>query len=317
MGWKGTVRSVNASIKRVQREQEKQRKLELKQQIFEDSTQQTTDYENYLNKIQSLHTGGLKRKNWKDLAFSKGPLEPKKLSKSEDEARKQLKNFSPSFIDKVFRLSEKKKQKLRDQIKYAIEKDHKDHLELIKKFQKEKKNYLQIKKLAEEVLKNNKEAYLTVLKDFLQVVFGVKKLEFEILNLNQISCNIFTLGDEIVPTKRKKVLRSGKLSVTELPKGQFNKIYQDFICSVSLRIARDVYAILPIESVVINVRAPVVNSTTGHLEDSILLSVMIPKKTLELINLQNLDASDSMKNFKHNMKFKTTTGLSTVSELAR
>lgn len=58
-----------------------------------------------------------------------------------------------------------------------------------------------------------------------------------------------------------------------------------------------------------------VNTKTGHLEDQIILSAIIPKATLETLNLGNIDPSNSFENFIHNMKFQKTRGFNTVEKL--
>lgn len=100
-----------------------------------------------------------------------------------------------------------------------------------------------------------------------------------------------------------------------MPKGKFNELYQDYICGCVLRVAREIFSFLPVEFVFINVQSELVNLATGHLEQQTILSVAIPRQTIERLNFETLDPSDSMRNFKHNMKFSKTTGFSIVPDL--
>lgn len=47
-----------------------------------------------------------------------------------------------------------------------------------------------------------------------------------------------------------------------------------------------------------------VNPANGHDEEYTILSVKIDKQKLNRLNFENIDCSDSMGNFEHNMKFR-------------
>ena len=75
------------------------------------------------------------------------------------------------------------------------------------------------------------------------------------------------------------------------------------------------HQIYPIEMVIIHAIGNLLNSKTGHLEDKPIISVAIPRKTLETFNFEMLDPSDSMENFVHKMTFKKTKGFEAVEKL--
>lgn len=100
-----------------------------------------------------------------------------------------------------------------------------------------------------------------------------------------------------------------------MPKGRFYELYQDYVCSCILRVARELFALLPIEMVIIHAIGNLLNSKTGHLEDKPIISVATPRKTLETFNFEMLDPSDSMENFVHKMTFKKTKGFEAVEKL--
>ncbi len=93
-----------------------------------------------------------------------------------------------------------------------------------------------------------------------------------------------------------------------------SKLYQDHICSASMRIAREVFAYLPIDYARINAVSKIVNTKTGHLEEQPILSVLYLPKTIESLNLDTIDPSDSMQNFVHTMNFNKIRGFSVVEK---
>lgn len=100
-----------------------------------------------------------------------------------------------------------------------------------------------------------------------------------------------------------------------MSKSKFNELYQDHICSSVIRIARELFAHLPLEFVRINAMAEVLNSATGHIENQPILSAILPPETINKLNLETIDPSDSMKNFAHNMKFSKTKGFDVIKKV--
>jgi hypothetical protein len=122
-------------------------------------------------------------------------------------------------------------------------------------------------------------------------------------------------SDEVIPSEVKGLLKSGKLSVKKMPKTRFYELYQDYVCGCVLRVARELFALLPIEMVIVNAVGNLLNTQTGYMEEQPILSVAIPRKTLEGLNFEMLDPSDSMSNFIHRMTFRKTKGFSAVETL--
>jgi hypothetical protein len=89
-------------------------------------------------------------------------------------------------------------------------------------------------------------------------------------------------------------------------------LYQDYISSCVLRIARDMFALLPVSLVNVHAYEDRLNTATGYQERVAILSVKYDRMTLNLLNLTNLDPSDALTNFNYQMKFKKTQGFEEV-----
>ena len=63
---------------------------------------------------------------------------------------------------------------------------------------------------------------------------------------------------------------------------------------------------------IVHVTSELVNSSTGHFGQQTILSIAFPKLTFDKLDFESIDPSDSMRNFKHNMKFSKTSGFSIV-----
>jgi hypothetical protein len=118
-------------------------------------------------------------------------------------------------------------------------------------------------------------------------------------------------GEEVIPKDRAKLLASGRASVKPMPKGDYYRLYQDHVCSAALRVAREFLALLPIDEVIVTATDDLVDPATGHLKKTAILSLRVPRETVEKLNFQALDPSDSLRNFLHRMSFGSTTGFPT------
>ena len=90
---------------------------------------------------------------------------------------------------------------------------------------------------------------------------------------------------------------------------------QDYACSVTLRLARDLFALLPVDKVIVHAVDDMVNTATGNKEELTLISVIFDRETFESLNLEGVDPSDCFSNFEHNMKFNKTQGFKPVIKL--
>jgi hypothetical protein len=56
----------------------------------------------------------------------------------------------------------------------------------------------------------------------------------------------------------------------------------------------------------------ILNTQTGHLEQKPILSVAIPRDSIDRIQWESVDPADAMANFVHRMRFKKSKGLFAV-----
>ena len=86
---------------------------------------------------------------------------------------------------------------------------------------------------------------------------------------------------------------------------QFYDLLQDFVCSATIRIARDMFALLPVGEVVVHA---VLNGET-------VLSARFDRETMNKIKFGYVDPSDVMARFAHNMAFEPGRGFAAVERL--
>jgi len=323
MGWKGTVRSIGAAVraaerdaKRRQRELERQQNLYAKMQELEQDAYEVEVFENHIEIIQSVHKECSEPIDWEGISTSKAPSKPENLKIHEKEARSKAENYRPGVMDKVFKKTETKQKELEENIQLSINKDEAEHRSAISNWEAEVEDWKESVVLAKQLLSGNEKAKIEAIKElnsFAELSTLGSSISVSIRDRGIVEASIHVHGEEIVPSESKSLLKSGKLSVKKMPKVSFNEIYQDYVCSCVLRVANEILAIIPDDFVVITALDELLNSKTGHLEKSPILSVCISRKTINSLNMNSIDPSDSMSNFIHNMSFKKAKGFEAVS----
>ncbi len=91
-----------------------------------------------------------------------------------------------------------------------------------------------------------------------------------------------------------------------MPRGVFHGIYLDYLCGCALRVAREIFALLPVDTVLITAAADTVDSHTGQTLEQPVLSTVFPRPEFARLNFDQLDPSDAVELFQCRGDFKTS-----------
>lgn len=86
---------------------------------------------------------------------------------------------------------------------------------------------------------------------------------------------------------------------------EYNDILQDYICSTCIRIARDMFALLPISNIIVH----------ADLNNETVLSVNFDRDTISTIKFGYIDPSDTLARFKNNMNYTRENGFSPIDKI--
>lgn len=340
MGWKGVARSFGVpttargvigrmgtstsssswerEARRRQRELEQKRKDIAKMQELERAQFEVSEFNNYIDVIRSVHKDCGEKWDWFEIKSSAPPSEPQIRRVNELKAQKVLEDYVPSFFDRLFRKIEKKKSALSKEIEKAKKADLAENTKASEVYSEDCQKWKKMTEIANRMSSGDAEAYIEAVKEampFEEIEQIGSDIKIFVNNSRTIECNVNVQDEKIIPKEEKSLLKSGKLSVKRIPTSRYYEIYQDYVCGSVLRIARELFALLPIEMVFINAHSKLLNPITGHIEDMVIISVAIPRKTLESLNYDTIDPSDSMKNFVCRMNFKRNQGFSPIEIL--
>lgn len=326
MGWKRTLRSIEAASRRAERESrrrhrelEKQHQQLEKMQELERTAYEVEVYENHIDLLLSVHKECGTIWNWEELRSAAPPVKPTKSDNNREAARAKFDGFKPGFFDKVLGRIEKKRAELAQTVEKAQEADKQEHHEALKVYETEFADWQATCELAEKVLAGNAEGYIEAIRQadpFSDISELGSSIQFQTDGGSCIEATLRANSEEVIPAEIKSLLKSGKLSIKKMPKGKFYELYQDYVCGSVLRVAREIFALLPIETVIVTALADLLNPQTGHIEEQPILSVALPRATLERLNFEMLDPSDSMSNFIHRMNFQKTKGFNAVEKIS-
>ena len=114
-----------------------------------------------------------------------------------------------------------------------------------------------------------------------------------------IECELKVNGRDVIPADTKSLSAAGKLVVKTMPKARFHEIYQDYVCGCVLRLAREMFALLPVDNVILTATVDGIDSRTGHVAELPVLSVAATRTEIEHLDFERLDPSDAVENFQH------------------
>jgi hypothetical protein len=325
MGWKGTLRSIEAAGRRAEREAqrrrrelERQRKQLERMQELERAAYEVEVYENHIDLLLSVHKECSNPWNWKAIKSAAPPREPERTHSHEESAQAALDGFKPSLLDKMLKRVDSKRDELAKAVEEAKKIDEREYQESLRAYEQEHRDWEAACELASQVLSGNPEAYLDAIRQtnpFSDIAELGSSVEFQVYGEFLVEAILHVQGEDVIPSEVKSLLKSGKLSVKQMPKSKFYELYQDYVCGCVLRIARELFALLPIKMVTVNAVGELLNTETGYKEMKPILSVAIPQETLRNLNLEMIDPSDSMGNFVYRMAFKKTKGFQAVEAI--
>ncbi len=320
----GIMRSANASYKRAaraneryEREKAKQRQLNLKEQIRHENITAVRFYNDYIDMLTAIHKDCSKPIDWRAFLNEPQPDKPKKEKRREELATFTLNYYKPSIIAKLFGQETKKRNKLKLAVEAAIAEDLAEFNKKAKQYEEDLEDWETVRAIAKGVLAEDLNAYkeaISFFNPFTNISELGTSLNFIFSNTGVI-VNVSVNHLEVIPDYILTTTTTGKLSNKKMPITRFHEYYQDYVCSCAIRVAREIFALLPINCAQVNAIADLLDSSTGRISPQPILSCKFIPDNLARLNYDTIDCSDAMRNFVHIMKFSKTNGFSPINLL--
>jgi hypothetical protein len=325
MGWRGALRTLSAAAresernaKRHARQRERYLAAMEKARSLQQAQSAVRDFDSYIAHLMTIHRTGSAPIDWVRRASEAELVAPQRSTRREEAARAALNGYRPWRLAEWLGMAAKRRRVLKGLIEPAKAEDEREYREHVQQHEAAVTAHHDQKELANRLLAGDQEALreailgLNPFKDISDLGSGVT---FVTLPGRRIVAEVKVQGESIVPKQTVSLLSSGRASVKEMPKVKYYRLYGEYVCSVVLRVARELFAILPLEAVGLTATENMLNPRTGNLEDQPILSVFIPKSTFLTLSLNTVDPFESMKNFVHNMDFRASSGFRPVAKL--
>lgn len=295
--WSAEIRRREAAVRREEREEKKQqrelerrRKEQAKLSALDQAHLEVDSYENELEVLLSVHRDCSEPVDWRAFAAALPRHSPPKLARHELAGQLEAVNSSQS------------KEGERAALEEALRRDEQEYQTALADSVRDSAESDTVHGLARRVLRGESRAYTEAVAKFSalgEMANLGSSIHLTAHNAQLVECDPNLNGREVVPPNTKTMSANGKVVVKVMPRAQFHELYQDYVCSCVLRIARELFALLPIELVLITATADGLDTQTGHPAKLPVLSLAAPRSVIETLRFDELDPSDSLVNFQH------------------
>lgn len=303
MGRNDELRAMNTAqrhqerdAKKRQRELERQAKEMAKLSAIEQAKLEVETYDNSLDVLLSVHKEQAEDLNWFAISTSLPPVPPQRHDYNESKAHQRI-TIAPSQPDGEILIEQAKKQ------------DEDEFQNAVAEYEIKHDEWSNLSRLARRIINGDTDAYITAIEQlspFSELAVIGSSLNFKIHTPRLVEVELSTDGRKAIPTETKTLTAAGKVSVKPMPKARFVEIYQDYVCGCILRIARELFALLPVETVLLSASAEILDTATGKTAERPFLSVAIGHINIQSLNFDRLDPSDTIMSLPHRGELKTS-----------
>lgn len=130
----------------------------------------------------------------------------------------------------------------------------------------------------------------------------------------RMECEFTVNFDDVVPDYYFKQTSKGIVQAP-LTQTAYNQLKQDYVCSCAIKIAREVFALLPVNEVLVHATDNILDKATGNGKEIAILSVLFKRELFQNINYDLIDPSDFVDRFAKNDGFRKTAGYKEITRL--
>lgn len=325
MGWRGTFRTLAAVARRMERGQHrKRRQLQQRQQHLaklgaaQRAAHEVEVYENFIDLITSVHRDCGEVWDWRRVTNVPPPAKPEYSSQLETTQRQREAQRRPGFWDRVTGQSEARAKASEQAIQQAKAADQARNQATTREYETKLEEWQELQRMARGVLAGQATAFKEVLeevKPFEEIKEIGRNVQMHFTS-RYVEVSLRLHGSELVPREIKTLLKAGTVSKKPASATFLHQTYQKHVCGCALRAASELFAVLPLEKVLVHGIVEMLNPQTGNQEPRVILSVLIPQSTFATLNLDKVDPAECMRSFVHHMAFAKLKGFTPVTQIS-
>lgn len=262
-------------------------------------------YEKFVDDITGLHKKCSDKISWEDILNSPEPFETGEIGPKEKQAQYEFDTMQPTFFEKINKSAfDKRLEEAHERIAAAKEEDFRDYEEW------ENERFLAGKIINGDVeCFNQAIAYCNGFDDFKD---HFETIDFSSDDASYIQADVTININESIPEDKIYYNTSGKPAYKKMSATEMYDLAKNYVYSLTIRIARETYAILPVSQIVVNVR----DNKDNGMGDELILSVCFETDQFEVIEFEKLyNPEEYIEKLVHNVNFKKTKGFESVEPL--
>lgn len=296
----GEKRQLQREAQKRRRELERQAKEMAKLSALEQARLEVETFENSLDVLLSVHKEPCEQWDWISVAAALKPPAPRIETKFELHARYEaLANYprDPQDAQAALQIA----RDLDNQAYHVALEEHRTNVEQIES----------LKDLADRILNKEGLAFLEAFAGFNPVAefsSAGSLRRFAVERGDLVDCAFKVNFEGTIPKEAKSLTAGGKLSVKPMPNARRHEHYQDYVSACALRMAREIFAMLPIETVIVTALADVTVDPPGTPNEKPILSVVFDRVGFEKLDFEAAPPAEAIDQFHRSCNFKVTRG---------
>jgi hypothetical protein len=300
-----TLRAIQAAERRREREtqrrlrqHEKEAKEQAKLSAIEEARLEVEKYEDRVTLLRSVHREQGEVWDWPAVAASLPAPRPQNHARHEKRAKQKL-TVLPA----------EKKEAAQSMLEQARLQDEQEFQAALQSYSEQIAELEKLKNMARRILAGDHKAYTGALVEFnpfADISHLGSSINFTVHSARLIECALKVSGKQIIPAEVKTLTAGEKVSVKPMPKGLFHGIYMDYLCGCVLRVAREVFALLPVDIALVTAAAESLDPRTGRTVEQPVLSVAMPRAVVLILDFDRLEPCAAVENFQHRAEFKAS-----------
>lgn len=261
----------------------------------------------------SLHQYCSPELNWDHLLLEPEPKLPRRLSARQHEAELEQKAYQPGLLDRLFLQRKRKQSQLAAKVNQAIQEDDLIYNKRLKQFKADLLKWQRNVDLAEGVKRGEVNAFETALSmyDPFQALsalgVGIRCRPIQ----HALIIDIQVCAAELLPDFILKRGSGGQIYKERLLADQFNRSYHDFVCSCAIRTAMEGFALLPVNTLFLNVHEQAVDAHFSK----VIFSIRFVRAGLLKARRHGLPVREAIMLFEPRVKFDEADGFSAIDPL--
>lgn len=270
----------------------------------------------YARRLVTVHNRLEKRIEWQTFSHDPPPDEPASVSWRQDAARARLLSYSPSFLDIILRRSGRRRAGLERGLTKAAARDMAEYQDERKAWSARVAVWERHGDLVRRVIAGDVEAWLQVLhqqsglsrRDLFGAMVSYREAQ------GRLHVVVSLQPDDLLPAFERRLIAAGRYAPEKIPDESSDMLHRQHVASVALKVAGDVFQILPAEEVYLTCLTGLLNMSAGRQEAMPILSVQFNRDMFRNLNLRK-PALHLIDNFRHVKDFRETGGFGPVKPL--